>query len=170
MTVSIDPGFFRGRKNRVQTKDIPDLPVLERLLEIRRTHNSWGCVFPDVSCSIVPGFPPGTCQKLVRSKIKSLVCRKLIKGCGCGCRGDLELTRFGLSVLHLARPGLFPILFKLRSRAGDGAGKFAGRQWAVMAGDAVEAVLLVWGTVKRLGEVFVDLTPEQERAIVGMSD
>jgi hypothetical protein len=32
-------------------------------------------------------FPP----KVVLAKIRSMIRRRIIKGCGCGCRGDLEI-------------------------------------------------------------------------------
>lgn len=41
--------------------------------------------------------------KVIHAKYKSLVKRKLIGGCPCGCRGDFEITDKGLAVVGVER-------------------------------------------------------------------
>lgn len=44
----------------------------------------------------MPAHPP----KVVAAKFRKLVKRGLVKGCPCGCRGDIELTELGLKTLR----------------------------------------------------------------------
>ena len=44
---------------------------------------------------LMPMFPP----ELIRAKANQLLRRGLISGCGCGCRGDFELTEEGARFL-----------------------------------------------------------------------
>ena len=82
----------------MQCKDIPDEPIL-RLLAA--SPGQWHCIgdgyghMPSVS----PGMPSGIPDKLALAKMNMLLRRGLVDGCGCGCRGDWEITAKGLDWL-----------------------------------------------------------------------
>jgi predicted NBD/HSP70 family sugar kinase len=44
-------------------------------------------------------MPPQVPEKLARAKMTMLMRRGLVEGCGCGCRGDWELTSKGRATL-----------------------------------------------------------------------
>lgn len=75
----------------MQCKDIPELPVLQFLASLNR----WATRFSGLDNSIQQAMPAQTPDKLVRAKMASLIRRKLVDGCICGCRGDYELTPAG---------------------------------------------------------------------------
>lgn len=84
----------------MQCKDIPDIPVLEflRAFEGRWCHwyelgTSWD------KLSVRHAMPENTPAKLVLAKMKMLMRRGLVTGCGCGCRGDFEITALGQEYL-----------------------------------------------------------------------
>ncbi len=91
----------------MQCKDIPDIPILEFLSGPFNgwAAPGWGTWFwtddhkpPN---SVVRAMPSGATQKLALEKIKSLIKRKLVTGCG--CRGDFELTDLGWLALNTSR-------------------------------------------------------------------
>lgn len=49
-----------------------------------------------VVCEQFPGVP----HKVVQAKLRALLRRKLLTGCGCGCRGDFELTDSGRTLIE----------------------------------------------------------------------
>lgn len=82
----------------MQCKDIADLPVLSHL----EAHGGIGCTVwrgedgePINKRSALHAMPPDTPEKLARAKMAMLKKRGLVDGCGCGCRGDWELTPAG---------------------------------------------------------------------------
>ena len=82
----------------MQCKDIPDEPILRWLSENSSEHKwtTYGsnfCFMPTVQ----DVMPKGTLVKLQLAKMKQLIKRKLVNGCGCGCRGDFYLTDKGKS-------------------------------------------------------------------------
>lgn len=86
----------------MQTKDIPDKPILEFLLHGFESDANWpvagwATFFSGFVNSVDQAFPPDTPPKLILSKMRSLQKRGLIGGCTCGidCRGDLEITDKG---------------------------------------------------------------------------
>jgi len=48
-------------------------------------------------------FDPKFDPRLRHKKLASMVDRGLLGGCGCGCRGDFEITDKGLALLGLPR-------------------------------------------------------------------
>ena len=93
----------------MQAKDIPDALFLEYLATLQ---GHWTMLWGDNSVSTwVDGklverkdlFPLGTPHKVVRAKVRSLVRRKLMGGCDCGCRGDFEITDKGLALIGKPR-------------------------------------------------------------------
>lgn len=81
------------KKGKLQAKDIPDRPVLEFLAQHPdKWHMRW-----DVGVAMPPGTPP----KLQLAKMRSLMGRGLVGGCGCGCRGDFAITEKGFEYLGL---------------------------------------------------------------------
>lgn len=80
----------------MQCKDIPDAPLLAWLCRQTRPA-TWFCLpkdmrhMPDVSDAMPTGVPP----KLALAKMKNLIKRGFVSGCGCGCRGDFEITELG---------------------------------------------------------------------------
>lgn len=80
----------------MQCKDIPDRPVLEFLDDLDGEWAGW-CTsgMPDVATAM----PPSVSPKLVLAKMRQLIKRGLVDGCGCGCRGDFVLTDRGKAEL-----------------------------------------------------------------------
>lgn len=48
--------------------------------------------------ALLPDVPP----KVVLAKLRQLLKRRLLTGCGCGCRGDFEMTTAGEAFLARA--------------------------------------------------------------------
>lgn len=84
----------------MQTKDIPDVPVLQFLGTLGEATGTWfdndGHLFEN---SVQHGMPPNTPPKVALSKMASLIKRGLVDGCACGCRGDFALTDQGRAEL-----------------------------------------------------------------------
>jgi hypothetical protein len=71
----------------MQAKDISDAVMLAALEATRGLNGApaWSSLF-DVQAHM-GNVPP----KIVLSKIRSMIKRNLLQGCGCGCRGDFSL-------------------------------------------------------------------------------
>lgn len=79
----------------MQAKDIPELPVLEFVRD--HSLNVLGAlIFPGSERSVGLSMPAETPQKVALAKMRSLLKRGLVDGCGCGCRGDFTITTLGL--------------------------------------------------------------------------
>ena len=68
-------------------KEIPDKGILDILAQpshggVPRWHSWW-----DIAQHWYPDVPP----KVVLAKLRGMLRRRLIDGCGCGCRGDFRL-------------------------------------------------------------------------------
>lgn len=90
----------------MKTSDIPERPILEFLAlnpDEWHTHGK-GYFMPTVQ----DAMPKDTPVKLQLSKMRSLLRRGLVSGCGCGCRGDWEITQLGFAELDLLRAGDSP--------------------------------------------------------------
>lgn len=72
---------------RMQAKDVSDAQVLGAMASTRGRNgvSRWSTLW-DVQESLA-SFPP----KVVLSKLRSMIKRKVIGGCACGCRGDFEV-------------------------------------------------------------------------------
>ena len=81
----------------MQCKDIPDTPILQFLAKNPKTWHNW---FEGHEKDVGQAMPPGTPRKLVLAKMRSLIKRKLVDGCDCGCRGDFVITEAGLDKLN----------------------------------------------------------------------
>jgi hypothetical protein len=79
----------------MQSKDIPDTPVLQFLASL----DTWGTWFAGLPNSVQQAMPAEVPGKLVHSKMRALIRRQLVDGCVCGCRGDFELTQKGRDYL-----------------------------------------------------------------------
>jgi hypothetical protein len=77
-----------------QAKDIPEIPILYWLLYRARNNLKWGTWFRGYENSVP--MPEGTPEKLVLAKMRQMIKKGLVNGCGCGCRGDYEITDKGL--------------------------------------------------------------------------
>lgn len=80
----------------MQCKDIPDVPILDLLLKNKGEWCNW--YFGDER-DVRKAMPDGIADKLALAKMRQLIKRGLVKGCGCGCRGDFEITQKGLEFL-----------------------------------------------------------------------
>lgn len=85
----------------MQSKDIPDLPILEFLQQRKGGLCSW--FGNEYANSVTHAMPSDTPPKLVLAKMRQLMKRKLVDGCGCGCRGDFKITELGIEFLKRAR-------------------------------------------------------------------
>lgn len=89
----------------MQCKDIPEEPILRFLSGPFGgwAAPGWGTWFWSDDCqpenSVVRAMPPGTPPKLALAKMRQMLRRGLVKGCGCGCRGDFEITDAGRQLL-----------------------------------------------------------------------
>lgn len=82
----------------MQCKDIPDLPILEFLVSLNGDWGTWYVWKNEIpEESVVRAMPSGVTvpEKLILAKMKTLIRRGLVSGCGCGCRGDFEITEAG---------------------------------------------------------------------------
>lgn len=93
---------------RLQCKDIPDRPILERLqaervaargkraawVFLRPSGNDWPCVLEGMPQAVAE-LPAGDRDRLALAKMRQLIRRGLAEGCTCGCRGDFEITAKG---------------------------------------------------------------------------
>ena len=77
----------------MQCKDIPDVPVLEFLAKSIGIWHNWS---EGDERDVGQAMPAETPRKLVHAKMRSLMRRGLVDGCGCGRRGDFEITPLGL--------------------------------------------------------------------------
>lgn len=84
----------------MQAKDVPDLPVLQWLAG-RGLHFSTWCDWPETS--VLAAMPPGTPPKVALAKMRRLIARGLVTGCGCGCRGDFQLSKKGREAVVAAQ-------------------------------------------------------------------
>ena len=75
----------------MQCKDIPDQPILDF---IGKDTSALGCTWfgNAYGNSVTHAMPLGTPPKLALAKMRSLIRRKLVDGCACGCRGDFKLA------------------------------------------------------------------------------
>lgn len=80
---------------KLQCKDICDVPILRLLTTVEVPATT----AEGYAHSILHGMPAGVPPKLVRAKMDSLIRRKLVNGCACGCRGDFTLTDAGRQAL-----------------------------------------------------------------------
>ena len=83
--VSSDP------RKQVQSKDVPELPIL-RALAAAPEGETFNLV--DI-LNHRAGYP----VKVVKARLDSMIRRKLIRGCTCGCRGDFSITPEGRAAL-----------------------------------------------------------------------
>jgi hypothetical protein len=81
----------------MQCKDIPDEPILKFLAGPYEGWPvpGWGTWFPGFANSVQNAMPAGVCEKLALAKMRMLIRRGLVGGCGCGCRGDFQITDAG---------------------------------------------------------------------------
>ncbi len=77
----------RSDRKLWQAKDITDARMFAALAEVRGKHGvpTWSSLW-DVQ-DVLSDIPP----KVVLAKLRSMVKRKVLNGCCCGCRGDFEL-------------------------------------------------------------------------------
>ena len=83
----------------MQCKDIPDRPILQYLVN---RPGVWCTRWPDGAAgfNVTECMPAETPEKLVLAKMRQLIRRKLVDGCGCGCRGDFVITDKGIAYLQ----------------------------------------------------------------------
>lgn len=79
----------------MQCKDIPNKPILEFLDKMDGVWTNWFEEADWNTNSIRQAFPKDTIGKLVLAKMRQLIKRHLVDGCGCGCRGDFVITDKG---------------------------------------------------------------------------
>jgi hypothetical protein len=83
-------------RDLMQCKDIPNEPILEFIAQ----HGGIGCTWVGtLERSVRHAMPAGIPNQLVLAKMRVLLRNDLVAGCGCGCRGDFELTEKGQQAL-----------------------------------------------------------------------
>lgn len=85
----------------MQCKDIPDQPILRFLNGPWEDWPApgWATWFSGYANSVQNAMPAEVPDKLALAKMNDLVKRGLVRGCGCGCRGDFEITDKGRAIL-----------------------------------------------------------------------
>jgi hypothetical protein len=81
----------------MQCKDIPDRPILEFLAKYQEEWCNW--FGKEFERSVRHAMPDDVPEKLVLVKMCMMICRGVVTGCPCGCRGDFEITDKGLTEL-----------------------------------------------------------------------
>lgn len=78
----------------MQAKDIPELPVLQFLAKLppNRSATWYGNAEFMPETSVIAAMPSGTPEKVALAKMRALIKRGFVDGCGCGCRGDFVIT------------------------------------------------------------------------------
>lgn len=66
---------------------ITDEQVFAVIDHVKATKGMWTCIW-DLQ-EAFPNFP----YKIIQAKMRQMVNKKRISGCGCGCRGDFERKR-----------------------------------------------------------------------------
>lgn len=84
----------------MQCKDIPEQPVLSFIAQVQRGEDvrsaTW---FEGFENSVQNAMPIGVPRKLALAKMNMMIRKGVVSGCGCGCRGDFELTPKGLTLI-----------------------------------------------------------------------
>ena len=88
------------KNNKIQCKDVPDIPILEFLLQRQVEGKTWCCWFDGFENSIGQAMPIATPEEIIITKMSRLIDRGLVSGCSCGCRGDYEITTEGIEYLN----------------------------------------------------------------------
>lgn len=78
----------------MKASDISDVDFLQAVFAAGEGHPAHWAYTWDLAESF-PMFP----YKVVHAKARKLLKRRLLTGCGCGCRGDWELTESGIELL-----------------------------------------------------------------------
>ena len=77
----------------MKCKDIPDQPIIDWLSKNAPDESRWATWGVGYSMPTVADcMPTGTPEKLQLAKMKQLIKRGIVNGCGCGCRGDFYLA------------------------------------------------------------------------------
>ncbi len=74
----------------MQAKDLFDATVLDYLAGKTYEHTGLGANRTEIE-KLFPDAP----EKVVLAKMRGLIKRGLVDGCGCGCRGNFEITDKG---------------------------------------------------------------------------
>jgi len=83
----------------MQCKDIPDVPILKFLEGLNDTWATWFDYEPRPKNTVMHAMPCGVSQKLALAKMRMLIRKGVVDGCGCGCRGDFILTEKGRAAI-----------------------------------------------------------------------
>lgn len=86
------------KNGRLQCKDIPDRPILEFLAVDRGMWCNWN---RGNELDVHQAMPAGIPDNLCIAKMRMMIRRGVVDGCGCGCRGDFEITDRGLVEIGL---------------------------------------------------------------------
>jgi hypothetical protein len=82
-----------------QCKEIPNKPIMEFLLKNKGHWCNW---YFENEKDVRNAMPKNLAsEKLILAKMRQLMKRGLVDGCGCGCRGDFEITPKGEEWLSL---------------------------------------------------------------------
>lgn len=73
------------KNGRLQCKDFANGPIVAFL---RKKPGKW-----HNRTEIAQAFPSYTSDKLILAKMRNLICRGLVQGCACGCRGDFYVDK-----------------------------------------------------------------------------
>lgn len=91
----------RNKITQIQCKDIDERPILEFLLKRYEEHLGWASCFGDeFENSVTHAMPKDIPFKVVVRKMAKMIAKGLVDGCGCGCRGDYEITQKGKDSLN----------------------------------------------------------------------
>jgi hypothetical protein len=95
-----DPHPPYKRKKEFQLKHLSTKAILTFIAEFQKRTGRW-CLFYDMDAEFEgwTKFP----QNLRMAKMRRLLAQDLVTGCGCGCRGDFEMTKRGYDYIGSER-------------------------------------------------------------------
>ena len=81
----------------MQAKDIPE----DKILAFLAVNEGKWCFLVDATWprDLFCVMPEGVNRKLALAKMRAMIKKGFVTGCGCGCRGDFEITPKGKAEL-----------------------------------------------------------------------
>jgi len=86
----VDP-FVSDSRKLIQSKHVPEVPILRSLAALPGGETA--------NLEDILNHRSGYPVKAVKERLNSLIRRKLITGCTCGCRGEFAITEAGKAAL-----------------------------------------------------------------------
>lgn len=83
----------------MQAKDIPERTILEWLAAREVPANRYVITEWNNPDGVLHAMPTGTPEKVALAKMRKMLGRGLVDGCGCGCGGAFRITEKGRAAI-----------------------------------------------------------------------